>query len=122
MSTPTLPDFLDRLTALGYRAPSPAPLRPPCTHEDAGGVVLQIPRPAFGGVRGARTYGDVGWRRHDGCEDCTRRFAEALTQIDAALCVWVFRGEQAVGGGLGLDANAPPDAEARLPWEPSPLA
>jgi hypothetical protein len=122
MSARTLTQFLDRLTALGYGAPRPMRVEPPCSHDDGDWAVLQIPGPDFVAEPEPRTYGGMGWWRHDACGACARRFAESVARHDAALTLRVFRGEEDVSDELGL----PPTAlwPARTPLSPaaSPMA
>ena len=122
MAAPTLTQFLSRLAVFGYRAPTPMRVEPPCTHDDRAWAVLQIPSPNFAPEPDPPTYRGMGWWRHDACEACARRFAEAVSRNDAALALRVFRGEENVGAELGIVGKPLPMANLPLDLPFSPMA
>ncbi|MFO0609998.1 MAG: hypothetical protein U0324_42965 [Polyangiales bacterium] len=121
MAAPTLTQFLDQLTTLGYRAPTPMRIEPPCTHDGATWTVLQIPDPDFAPEPDPPTYGGMGWWRHDACETCARRFAQAVSSNKAARHLRVFHGEEDVSRALRLAAKPPPPASLPLSPPISPM-
>ena len=84
-----------------------------CRHMPETSAVFHMPDPEV--VDGARTYGDLGWFRFLGCEDCCRDLAGVLACGGCYSNVRVFNGEVDVTRETLFEPWALQPAEQPLP-------